>query len=131
MIPQNKNVCQLVWHYLDTAVEGSELYCYNTESDRNSVVSQASCRMDMTWLEQNSHMVKLVVFDNYHVVGSRMWSLNGITLKVYEYTYEYGIFKITRTCHNFWQIINTSSTMLSFTIYFFFKIRIIHTTKST
>jgi hypothetical protein len=43
MIPQNKNVLQLVWHlYVDTAVEGSELYCYNTEGDRNSIVSQAS-----------------------------------------------------------------------------------------
>ena len=34
--------------YVDTAVEGSELYCYNREGDRNSVVSQASCRMDVT-----------------------------------------------------------------------------------
>jgi hypothetical protein len=34
------------------------------------------------------------------------------------------------TCPNFWRIINTSSTILSFTI-FFFKIRIIHTSKST
>ena len=43
MIPQNKNVCQLVCHlYLDTAV-GSEL-----EGDRNSILSQASCRMDVT-----------------------------------------------------------------------------------
>ena len=35
MTPQNKNVRQLVWHlyYVDTAVEGSELYCYNTEGD--------------------------------------------------------------------------------------------------
>ena len=47
MIPQNKNVCQLVWHlqYVHTAVEGSELYCYNTEGDRNTVISQASCRI--------------------------------------------------------------------------------------
>ena len=35
MIPQNKNVRQLV----ETAVEGGgELYCYNTEGDRNSIV---------------------------------------------------------------------------------------------
>ena len=60
MILQNKNVCQLVWHlkYIDTAVEGSELYCYNTEGDRNSFVSQESCRMDVTTktacLHQNS-----------------------------------------------------------------------------
>ena len=49
MIPQN-NVCQLVWqlYNIDTAVEGSELYCYNIEDDRNSVVSQASCIMDVT-----------------------------------------------------------------------------------
>ena len=51
-------------------IEGSELYCYNTEGDRNLVVSQASCRMDVTRLEQRT-----------------LW---GITLKVYEY--EYGIF---------------------------------------
>ena len=36
IIPQNKNVHQLVLQkYVDTAVEGSELYCYNTEGDRN------------------------------------------------------------------------------------------------
>ena len=35
----------------ETAVEGSELYCYNTEGDKNSVVSQASCRMELTLLE--------------------------------------------------------------------------------
>ena len=36
MAPQDKNVCQLVWHlYLDTAAEGSELYCYDTEGDTN------------------------------------------------------------------------------------------------
>ena len=52
IIPQNKNVCQLVWHlYVDTAVEGSEMYCYNTEGDRNSVISQASFRMGCTLLE--------------------------------------------------------------------------------
>ena len=39
MILQNKNVRQLVHRYR------SELYCYNTEGDRNSVVSQGSCRM--------------------------------------------------------------------------------------
>ena len=40
MIAQN-NVRQLVWHllYVDTAVEDSEIYCYNTEGDRNSYVS--------------------------------------------------------------------------------------------
>jgi hypothetical protein len=36
---------------VDTAVEGSELYCYNTEGDRNSAASQALCRMDVTRLE--------------------------------------------------------------------------------
>ena len=52
MIAQNKNVHQLVWHlYLDTAVEGSELYYYNTEGNRNSVLSQALCRMGWTLLE--------------------------------------------------------------------------------
>ena len=72
-IPQNKNVSQLVcnFYYVDTAVEGSELYCYNTEGDRNSVVSQASCRMDVTRLEQCAY--------------SGLWMLWGISLKVYEY----------------------------------------------
>ena len=37
---------------VDTGVEGSELYCYNTEGDRNSVVNQASCKMYVTRLEQ-------------------------------------------------------------------------------
>jgi hypothetical protein len=53
MIPQNKNLRQLVWHllYTNTAVDGSELYFYNTEGDINSVVSQASCKMGWTLLE--------------------------------------------------------------------------------
>ena len=55
MIPQNKNVCQLVWHLcVDTTVH--ELYWYNTEGDRNSVVSEASCRMDVTRLEQRAYI---------------------------------------------------------------------------
>ena len=46
MIPQNKNVRQLVWYlwYVDIAVEGSELYC------------QALCRMDVTQLEQRAYI---------------------------------------------------------------------------
>ena len=52
MIPQNNNVHQLVWHlYVDTAVEDNELYYYNPEGDRNSVVSQASWRMGWALLE--------------------------------------------------------------------------------
>ena len=49
---KNKNVLQLVWHvwYIDTAVEGSELYSYKTVGDKTSVVSQTSCRMDVTRL---------------------------------------------------------------------------------
>ena len=49
MILQNNNVCQLVRHlkYVDKAVKGSELYYYNTEGVRNSIVSLASCRMDV------------------------------------------------------------------------------------
>ena len=31
-------------------VENSELYCYNTEGDRISVVSQVTCKMDVTRL---------------------------------------------------------------------------------
>ena len=57
MIPQNKNVRQLVWHlYVETAVESSDLYCYNTEGNRNSVVCQASCRM----VEQRAY-IKIAV----------------------------------------------------------------------
>ena len=53
MISQNKNVRKLEWHlYVEAEVEGSELYGYNTEDDRSSVVSQASCRMDVTRLEE-------------------------------------------------------------------------------
>ena len=53
MMNKNKNVHQLVWHlyYIDTAVEGSEFYCYNTEHARNPVVSQESWRMDVTRLK--------------------------------------------------------------------------------
>ena len=53
MILQNKKVHQLICHtwYVDTAIEGSELYCYNTEDDRSPVASQASCRMEWTLLE--------------------------------------------------------------------------------
>ena len=53
-------------------VEGSELYCYNTEGDRNSVENKASCKMDVKRLEQR--------------VYSGLWTLWGITLKVYEYS---------------------------------------------
>ena len=58
MISQNKNVRQLVWHllYIDNAVENSELYCYNIEGDRKSVVSQVLCRMDVTQLEQRAYI---------------------------------------------------------------------------
>ena len=47
MTLQNENVRQLVWdlQYIDTAIEGSELYCYNIEGDTNSVVGQVSYRM--------------------------------------------------------------------------------------
>ena len=62
MIPQNMNVRQLVWYlqYVDTAVEDSVLYCYNTEDDRNSVVSQTPCRIFVTLLEQRIY-VKIAV----------------------------------------------------------------------
>ena len=67
---QNKNVRQLVWHFQYTPVEGNELYCYNTESDRSSVVSQVSA--EWMW------------FDRTACLQRTMDSL-GITLKVYEY----------------------------------------------
>ena len=62
MIPQNKYVRLLVLHlqYTDTAVEGSELYCYKTEGDRNSVVSQALFRLDVNRIEQHSY-IKIAV----------------------------------------------------------------------
>ena len=86
MLPQNKNVRQPVWHlYVDTAVEDSELYCYNIEGNRNSVVSQASSRMNVIRIEQNSHMAKPAAFDAFHIVDRRLWMLWEITLKVYEY----------------------------------------------
>ena len=69
-----------------TLQQRAGLYCYNTEGDRNSVVSHAQCRLDVSRLEQNSHMV----FDTFRNVGRGLWTLWGITLKVYEY--EYGIF---------------------------------------
>ena len=43
---------QLVWHlYVDTAVQGGEIYSFNTEGDRYPVVSQASCRMGWSLIE--------------------------------------------------------------------------------
>jgi hypothetical protein len=58
MIPHNKNMRQLVWHlkHIDNAVEGSELYFYNTEGDRILIVSQTSCRMDVTRLEWHAYI---------------------------------------------------------------------------
>ena len=69
MIPQNKNVRQLVWHvqYEYNKAEGCELYCDNTEGDRNSIVSQ-ECRIDVTRLEQR--------------VYSGLWTFWGITVKL-------------------------------------------------
>ena len=56
MIPKNKNVCQLLWHlYVDTAIQGSKTYCYNTEVYTHSVVSLASLRMDVTRLGQRAY----------------------------------------------------------------------------
>ena len=46
--------------------------------------------MNVTKLEQNSHIVKPVVFDAFHIVGSGLRTIWGITVKAYEY--EYGIF---------------------------------------
>ena len=53
----------------------SELYCYNTEGDRNSVVSQVSCRKDVNRECQNSHMIRPTVFDAFHIVGNGVWTL--------------------------------------------------------
>ena len=77
MMSQSKNVLQLVWHlrYIDTAVEGSELYFYNTEGNRNSVVSQALCKMDVTRLQQRAYM-KIAVLQGRNVkrmVSLKLW----------------------------------------------------------
>ena len=45
--------------YIEPTVEDNELYCYNREDDRNSVVSQASCRMEWTLLELQAETVIL------------------------------------------------------------------------
>ena len=49
------------FEYVDTVVEGTEIYCYNTEGDTISVVSQASYRMDVTRLEQCVYIKKAVL----------------------------------------------------------------------
>ena len=38
-----------------------QFYCYSIEGDRNSVVSQVSCRMDVIRLEQHHAYIKIVV----------------------------------------------------------------------
>ena len=45
---------------INTAVRGSELYFYNTEGNRNSVVSQMSFRMDVTRVGHHVY-IKIVV----------------------------------------------------------------------
>ena len=68
---------QLAWylHYVDTAVEGSELYYYKTEGDKISDLSQASCRMDVTRLEQSAFIKRAVLegrnAKECHTCGSR------------------------------------------------------------
>ena len=53
---------QLVWHlwYVGPVVEVSDRYCCNTQGHRNAVVGQASCRMDVTRLEQRVY-IKIAV----------------------------------------------------------------------
>ena len=62
--------------YVYNAIEGSELYCYNTEGDRNSIVSQASCVILTTdvplvvhTLEHYNVVIK-ISFVNSHVRAS-------------------------------------------------------------
>jgi hypothetical protein len=51
------------------AVEGSEIYCYNTKGDRNSVISQLSCRMDVT-----HEMSKFTCGEAaFYIVASGLW----------------------------------------------------------
>ena len=56
MILKNRNVHL----YVETEIEDSEFYCYNTKEDRSSVVSQASCKMDVSRLEQRAY-IKIAV----------------------------------------------------------------------
>ena len=56
---------------------------------------------------------------------SGLWTLWGDYFEGL-WVWAYGIFLITCTCRNFWQIINTSSTMLSFTISFSKSALLIH-----
>ena len=51
-------------------VEGSELNCYNTEGDRNSIVSQASCKMDVTLI------YKFIKEEDIAVEGSEIYCYN-------------------------------------------------------
>ena len=52
---------------------GSEFYCYNTEGDRNSVVSQAPCWIDVIRLE---HI-------NIHTWWSQRYSMSSTSLAAY------------------------------------------------
>ena len=65
LIPQNKNVCQLVWHLLHVCIarEDSGLHCHNKEGDRNSAISQASCRMDVTRRKAYLHQSKCTAME--------------------------------------------------------------------
>ena len=70
MISQNKNVRQIVW-YVDTAV----LYCYNTEGDRHSVVSQTSIKMDVTY-EMSKFTRGEAILDAFDIIGSELWTID-------------------------------------------------------
>ena len=60
---------------------------------------------------QNSHMVKLVVFNAFHIIGSRLWTLWRISLKIYEYVQVWYFLKLL--VH-----VVISDIMFSFTIFF-------------
>ena len=76
------NVRQLVCHllYIDSTVEDNELCCYNTEGDRNSVVSQASWKMGWTLLELKVETVLTILGEDLHLqkIASK-WLPNALT----------------------------------------------------
>ena len=89
MIQHIRNVRQLVWHlYVNTAVKGSELYCFNTEGDRSSEVSQASygiiCAAVNHEMSKFTHGVVGGIRRLPHRLERTLYAL-GITLKIYDY----------------------------------------------
>ena len=84
---RNKNVHQLVRHlyHIDHAVQGSELFCYNTEDNRNS------CRIDVTRLEQCVY-IKIAILRGENARECQDRALFSIITDVYIFHYNEYIF---------------------------------------